>query len=79
METKEHLNKEAFLEQIQRELQMSRNFVNPKREYLRNNVSKYIDQTVDDEKVPMNVAYAMINLDIAIEMLDVKEPIFTPR
>ena len=79
METKEPLNKEAFLEQIQRELQMSRNFVNPKREYLRNNVSKYIDQTVDDEKVPMNVAYAMINLDIAIEMLDVKEPIFTPR
>jgi len=73
------IDTEAFLLQIQQEIELSRNFVNPKREYLRNNVSKYVDQTIDDEKIPMNTAYAMINLSLAVELMDSKEPIFTPR
>ena len=78
-EKPEPLDKEDFLKQIQAELQLSRNFVNVKRDYLRNNISKYIDQTTDDEKFNVNIVYAMLNLDIAIEMLDSKEPIFSPR
>ena len=78
-EKPEKLNKDEFLKQIQSELQLSRNFVNSKREYLRNNISKYIDQTTDDEKFNVNIVYAMMNLDVAIEMLDTKEPIFSPR
>jgi len=73
------IDTEAFLLQIQQEVELSRNFVNPKREYLRSNVSKYIDQTIDDEKIPMNTSYAMINLSLAVELMDSKEPIFTPR
>ena len=78
-EKPEPLDKEDFLKQIQAELQLSRNFVNVKRDYLRNNISKYIDQTTDDEKFNVNIVYAMLKLDIAIEMLDSKEPIFSPR
>lgn len=73
------IDTDSFLLQIQQEIELSRNFVNPKREYLRNNVSKYVDQTIDDEKIPMNTAYAMINLSLAVELMDSKEPIFTPR
>jgi len=73
------IDTDSFLLQIQQEIELSRNFVNPKREYLRSNVSKYVDQTIDDEKIPMNTAYAMINLSLAVELMDSKEPIFTPR
>ena len=73
------IDTDSFLLQIQQEIELSRNFVNPKRVYLRSNVSKYVDQTIDDEKIPMNTAYAMINLSLAVELMDRTEPIFTPR
>ena len=73
------IDKEEFLIQIQDEIALSRSFTGQKRDLLRTNVMKYIDQTIDDEKIPMNTAYASINLDIAIEMMDTKNPIFTPR
>ena len=73
------IDKEEFLIQIQDEIVLSRSFTGQKRDLLRTNVMKYIDQTIDDEKIPMNTAYASINLDIAIEMMDTKNPIFTPR
>jgi hypothetical protein len=76
---KETLDKDEFLVQIQKEIQISKSFTSAKREILRDNVSKYIDQTVDDEKVPMNIAFASINLDIAVDMMDTKTPIFSPR
>jgi hypothetical protein len=76
---KETLDKDEFLVQIQKEIQISKSFTSEKREILRDNVSKYIDQTVDDEKVPMNIAFASINLDIAVDMMDTKTPIFSPR
>ena len=76
---KETLDKGEFLVQIQKEIQISKSFTSAKREILRDNVSKYIDQTVDDEKVPMNIAFASINLDIAVDMMDTKTPIFSPR
>jgi len=75
----ETLDKDEFLVQIQKEILISKSFTSAKREILRDNVSKYIDQTVDDEKVPMNIAFASINLDIAVDMMDTKTPIFSPR
>lgn len=76
---KKTLDKEEFLVQIQQEIQISKAFTSARREILRDNVSKYIDQTVDDDKVPVNVAFASINLDIAIDLMDTKTPIFSPR
>jgi hypothetical protein len=76
---KETLDKDEFLVQIQKEILISKSFTSEKREILCDNVSKYIDQTVDDEKVPMNIAFASINLDIAVDMMDTKTPIFSPR
>ena len=71
--------KAKLLAKIQNEIQISKSFTSARREALRDNVSKYIDQTVDDEKVPMNIAYASINLDIAVDLMDTKTPIFSPR
>lgn len=68
-----------LLEQIQNEIASSRTFIEPKRQFIRRNIEKYIDQTIDDEKIPMNTSYAMINLDLAIEILDDQTPIFQPR
>lgn len=70
---------DSFLTQVQNEIKLSRDFVEEKREYHRTNIVKYIDQTVDDEKIPMNTSYAMINLDLAIEMMDDQAPVFLPR
>lgn len=68
-----------FLHKVQNEIKLSRDFVEEKREYHRTNIVKYIDQTIDDEKIPMNTSYAMINLDLAIEMMDDQAPVFLPR
>ena len=70
---------DSFLAQVQNEIKLSRDFVEEKREHHRTNIVKYIDQTVDDEKIPMNTSYAMINLDLAIEMMDDQAPVFLPR
>lgn len=70
---------DSFLAQVQSEIKLSRDFVEEKREHHRINIIKYIDQTVDDEKIPMHTSYAMINLDLAIEMMDDQSPIFLPR
>ena len=70
---------DSFLTQVQNEIKLSRDFVEEKREYHRTNIVKYIDQTIDDEKIPMNTSYAMINLDLAIEMMDDQAPVFLPR
>ena len=75
----EALDKEEFLKQIQKEVEISKAFTSERRTILRENLSKYVEQTVDDEKVPVNVAFAAINLDIAVDLMDTKTPIFSPR
>ena len=73
------IDREEFLSQIQSEISSSRNFINEKRDIARRNIEKYIDQTIDDDKIPMNTSYAMINIDLAIELMDNQNPIFLPR
>ena len=71
------IDTDSFLLQIQQEIELSRNFVNPKVNICEATCQTYVDQTIDDEKIPMNTAYAMINLSLAVELMDSKEPIFT--
>lgn len=78
-EKQKTIDREEFLSQIQSEISSSRDFINEKRDIARRNIEKYIDQTVDDEKIPMNTSYAMINIDLAIELMDNQNPIFLPR
>ena len=73
------IDREEFLSQIQSEISSSRDFINEKRDIARRNIEKYIDQTIDDDKIPMNTSYAMINIDLAIELMDNQNPIFLPR
>ena len=65
-------NQTPFLPTSQQEIELYSKLRQSKAWILRSNVSKYVDQTIDDEKIPMNTAYAMINLSLAVELMDSK-------
>lgn len=72
-------NKENILKEIQDQIALGLQFMNPKREIFRNNISKYVDQDKDDEKIGVNTLYASTQLYVAIKYSDELSVLAKPR
>jgi hypothetical protein len=50
-EVKGNLNKQEILKEISDQIKLGLYYILPKREIFRDNISKYVDQNKDDEKI----------------------------
>lgn len=72
-------DKDSVLKEIQDQIALGLNFIQPKRQIFRNNISKYVDQDKDDEKIGVNTLYASTQLYTAIKYSDELSVIAKPR
>lgn len=76
---KSGIDREATLKEIQSQIRLGLDFMNPKRQIFRNNISKYVDQDKDDDKIWVNTLYASSQLYTAIKYSDELAVIAQPR
>jgi hypothetical protein len=72
-------NKEDILKEIQDQITLGLNYIQPKRDIFRNNIEKYVDQDKDDDKIGVNTLYASTQLYAAIKYSDEISVIAKPR
>ena len=73
------LDKEVIIQEIADQINLGLNFVRTRREKLRNNIAKYVDQDKEDGKVGVNTLYASTQLYIAIKYSDEISILAKPR
>lgn len=78
-EVKGNLNKQEILKEISDQIKLGLYYILPKREIFRDNISKYVDQNKDDEKIWVNTLYASTQLYTAIKYSDELAVIAKPR
>ena len=71
--------KQEYLPQVQQEIRAGLDFVNTKRQILRDRLVKYVEQNKDTEKVGVNTIYATMQLYMAIMYSDELSVIVEPR
>ena len=73
------LDKEVIIQEIADQINLGLNFVRTRREKLRNNIAKYVDQDKEDGKVGVNTLYASTQLYVAIKYSDEISILAKPR
>lgn len=73
------LNKDEILKEIQDQINLGLNYILPKRQQFRNNISKYVDQDKEDDKIGVNTLYASTQLYTAIKYSDEISVLAKPR
>ena len=73
------LDKEVIIQEIADQINLGLNFVRTRREKLRNNIAKYVDQDKEDGKVGVNTLYASTQLYTAIKYSDEISVLAKPR
>ena len=73
------LDKEVIIQEIADQINLGLNFVRTRREKLRNNIAKYVDQDKEDGKVGVNTLYASTQLYAAIKYSDEISILAKPR
>ena len=73
------LDKEVIIQEIADQINLGLNFVRTRREKLRNNIAKYVDQDKEDGKVGVNTLYASTQLYVAIKYSDEISVLAKPR
>lgn len=71
--------KDEILGEIQNQIRLGLDFMSAKREKFRNDLSKYVDQDKDDDKIGVNTLYASTQLYVAIRYSDELSVIAKPR
>lgn len=64
------LPKDELLKEIQDQITLGLNFILPRRQKWRDNLSKYVDQDKEDGKVGVNTLYASTQLYVATKYSD---------
>lgn len=73
------IDKDILLKEIADQINLGLNFVRPRREKLRNNIAKYVDQDKEEGKVWVNTLYASTQLYVAIKYSDEISILAKPR
>lgn len=73
------LPKDELLKEIQDQITLGLNFILPRRQKWRDNLSKYVDQDKEDGKVGVNTLYASTQLYVAIKYSDELSVLAKPR
>ena len=73
------MDKETILKEIQDQIKLWLDYIRPKRQIFRNNISKFVDQDKDDDKIWVNTLYASTQLYTAIKYSDELAVIAKPR
>ena len=53
---------EDFINKVQNEINMGLDYVEAKRQIIRNRLIKYVDQDKDEEKIGINTIYSVMQL-----------------
>lgn len=64
------LEKDKILKELQDQIKLGKDFIEPKVEIWLNNLDKYVDQNKDDEKVGVNTLYSTSQLYTALRVSD---------
>lgn len=73
------MDKQALLTHINQEVQLSRDFVDTKRDIFRNRLRQYIEPNKADDKIDSNLIYSAVNTAVAIAYADKLNVVFAPR
>lgn len=73
------LDKETLIKEISDQINLGLNFIRPRREKWRINLSKYVDQDKEEWKVGVNTLYASTQLYVAIKYSDELSVLAKPR
>lgn len=73
------LPKDELLKEIQDQITLGLNFILPRRQKWRDNLSKYVDQDKEDGKVGVNTLYASTQLYVATKYSDELSVLAKPR
>lgn len=73
------LEEDVIIQELADQINLGLNFVRTRREKLRNNIAKYVDQDKEDGKVWVNTLYASTQLYVAIKYSDELSVLAKPR
>lgn len=73
------LDRDVLIQEISDQITLGLNFIRPRREKWRQNLSKYVDQDKEDGKVGVNTLYASTQLYVAIKYSDELSVVAKPR
>lgn len=73
------LAEDVVIKEIWDQINLGLNFVRTRREKLRNNIAKYVDQDKEDGKIGVNTLYASTQLYVAIKYSDELSVLAKPR